>query len=252
VKSFLFEEGRAMFSRLTIALVSIVFCIGLTAADSAEPMGDQSTAIRNAVPTATLMTSLAEQSIKSTLATELTSVEVADQPLGEWIQFLSDKYHVPIQFDSKTLKDASIDPSTVPVAIQVKDIPLRSALRLVLDQHNLASFVRNDVLHITTQDAAKDVMAICLYDVGDLLLNEQAAANLIDTIVETIDQRSWQKHQGSGTIQLFDNGDVQVLVVSQNQDTQERIAALLRELRSFKQVKAAKTSTQEIASAPKK
>jgi hypothetical protein len=78
------------------------------------------------------------------------------------------------------------------------------------------------------------------------------AANLIDTIVETIDQSTWQKHNGNGTIQLFDNGDVRVLVVSQNQDTQERIAALLKELRSFKELKTAKTSTQEIASAQKK
>ncbi len=196
------------------------------------------------------MSSPADQVIKSVLAVETTSLDVAEQPLAEWLTFLSDKYHFPIQCDSNTLKDASIDPATVPVGIQIKDIPLRSALRLVLDQHNLASYVRNDVLHITTQDAAKDILSICLYDVGDLLPNEKAAASLIDTIVETIDQSTWQKHEGSGTIQLFDNGDVRVLVVSQNQDTQERIAALLKELRSFKQAKAAKTSTQEIASAP--
>jgi hypothetical protein len=241
-----------MFSRLTIALLSFVFCLGLTAANGAEPIAEQPAAKQNIAPTATLMSSPAEQVIKSVLAVETTSLDVVEQPLAEWITYLSDKFHIPILFDKNVLLDASIDTATTPVGIQVKDLPLRSALRLVLDQHNLASYVRNDVLHITTQDAAKNVLSICLYDVGDLLPNEKAAANLIDTIVETIDQGTWQKHESSGTIQLFDDGDVRVLVVSQNQDTQERIAALLKELRLFKQAKAAKTSTQEIASTPKK
>ena len=241
-----------MFSRRTIALLSFVFCLRLTAVNGAEPMAEQPAAKQNIAPTATLLSSPADQVIKSVLAVETTSLDVAEQPLAEWIQYLSDKYHLPIQFDSNPLKDASIDPATVPVGVQVKDIPLRSALRLVLDQHNLASYVQNDVLHITTQDAAKNVLSICLYDVGDLLPNEKATANLIDTIVETIDQSTWQKHEGNGTIQLFDNGDVRVLVVTQNQDTQERIAALLKELRSFKQGKALKNTAQEIASTPKK
>ena len=241
-----------MFSRMTIAVLSSVFCLGFIAASGAEPTADQPAAKRNVAPTATLMSSAAEQAIKSVLAVETTSVDVADQPLSEWTVALSDRYNIPIMFDTAALRDATIDPSTTPVGIVVKDISLRSALKLVLEEHKLAYLVRNDILQITTQEVAKEAMAICVYDVADFLTTESAGVKLSDTITETIEPSSWQKYQGSGTAQLFDNSDIRVLVVSQNQDNQERVAALLKELRSFKQAKAEKTATQDIASAPKK
>jgi hypothetical protein len=241
-----------MFSRITIAVLLPVFCLGFIAANGAEPTADHPATKRSVAPTATLMSSAAEQAIKSVLAVETISVDVADQPLSEWTNAISDRYNIPIQFNANALKDATIDPTTTPVGVQFKDISLRAALKLILDEHKLAYLVRNDVLLITTQEVAKGAMAICVYDVDDFLTTESAGAKLIDTITEAIEPSSWQKYQGSGTAQLFDNGDIRVLVVSQNQDNQERIAALLKELRSFKQAKAAKTSAQAIASAPKK
>ena len=59
---------------------------------------------------------------------------------------LSDKYHIPIMFDTAALRDATIDPSTTPVGIVVKDISLRSALKLVLSEHNLTYVVKDEVL----------------------------------------------------------------------------------------------------------
>ena len=108
-----------MFSRLTIALLSFVFCLGLTAANGTEPMADQPASKQNIAPTAALLSSPADQVIKSVLAVETTSLDVCEQPLSEWITYLSDRFHFPIQFDSNSLKDTSIDPATVPVGVQV-------------------------------------------------------------------------------------------------------------------------------------
>jgi hypothetical protein len=114
-----------------------------------------------------------EQKILNTLSDQKTSVDVAEQPLAEWVTYLSDKFHIPIQFDTPALKDASIDPATIPVGVQVKDISLRSALKLILSQHSLTYVVKNEVLMITTNDKANTQLVTKVYPVADLVLPVQ-------------------------------------------------------------------------------
>ena len=111
-----------------------------------------------------------EQRILTTISEQRTSVDVADQPLSEWATYLSDKYHIPIMFDTAALRDATIDPSTTPVGIVVKDISLRSALKLVLGEHNLTYVVKDEVLMITTTDKANAQLVTKVYPVADLVL----------------------------------------------------------------------------------
>jgi hypothetical protein len=144
--------------------------LGFIAASGAEPKADQPATKRNVAPNATLMSSAVEQAIKSGLAVEKTSVDVADQPLSEWTVALSDRYNIPIMFDTAALRDATIDPSTTPVGIVVKDISLRSALKLVLGEHNLTYVVKDEVLLITTTDKANAQLVTKVYPVADLVL----------------------------------------------------------------------------------
>ena len=103
-----------------------------------------------------------EQKILDAL-NDKTSLDQSDQPLSEAMQYLSDKHHIPIQFDAPALKEASVDPTTVPVGTAVKDISLRSALKLILAQYNLTYVIKNEVLQITTNDKANAAMVTKVY-----------------------------------------------------------------------------------------
>jgi hypothetical protein len=223
-------------SRMTIALVPAVCLLFLSAIASDGP---SSPAIDHAVlPTAPAPTPT-EHKIKSTLDQKV-SINVADQPIREWLAYLSDKYHLPIQFDTSAIKDAAIDPSTTPVGVQVKDISISSALNLVLSQRNLSYLIRDEVLLITTQDKANTCLTISIYDVRDLVSdanhvpNPTAVAQLTTVITTTLAGPTWNSSGGPPTIQPFTNNGICVLVISQTQDVHEQIEQLLANLRTFK------------------
>jgi hypothetical protein len=221
----------------TIALCT--FIVGLyffsaTAADNPPaPATDH-----GVLPTAPAPTA-AEQRIKAMLDLKV-SIDVADQPLSEWLSYLSDKYHVPIQFDVNGLRDAAIDPSTTPVGVQVNDISLRSALKLVLSEHNLTYLLKDEILLVTTTDKANACLMLCIYDVRDLVsdannaVDGAAVSQLTTVITNTLASPTWNTSGGPATIQPFGHNGICVLVISQTQEVHEQIEQLLADLRTFK------------------
>ena len=224
-------------SRSAIAFGSVLLLLAVMpaiAADNpAKPTSDHAI-----LPTATSATP-SEQKIKSKLDTKI-SIDVADQPLSEWVTVLSDKYHIPIMFDTNALKDATIDPSTTSVGAIVKDISLRSAFKLVLSQYYLTYGITDEVLLITTQDKANACLTPSIYDIRDLVSDakhvpdQNAVTQLTAVITTTLAAPTWNSSGGPATIQPFTNNGICVLVISQTQDVHEQIEQLLANLRKFK------------------
>ena len=165
-------------SRSAIALGSVALCLLFLSATASD--NSSSPVTENAVlPTAPAPTKW-EQKIKRVLENK-TSVDVADQPLSEWVTFLSDKFHIPILFDKAALTDATIDASTTPVDMVIKDVSVLAALKSVLGQHNLTFVLTDEVLLITTTDKANARFFVCTYDVHDLVANPNQGPKIQET-----------------------------------------------------------------------
>jgi hypothetical protein len=224
-------------SHLRIVLASFAMSLFIGSAIAADKQSGSDTD-HAVMPTAPALTP-AEQKIKSKLDQKV-SINLADQPLSEWIVYLSDKYRLPIQFDTAAIKDAAIDPSTTPVGMQVKDSSIRSALRLVLGQHNLTYVIADDILLVTTQDKANACLMLSIYDVRDLVsdanhvFNQNAVTQLTTVITATLAAPTWNSSGGPATIQPFSTDSICVLVISQTQEVHEEIEQLLANLRTFK------------------
>jgi hypothetical protein len=108
-----------------------------------------------------------ERRINRALQT-VTSVDFQEMPLADVIDYLKNKFHIEIQLDSKGLTDENIGPS-VPITKNLHNIKLRSILRLILGDLNLAYVVKDDVLLITSVEAADTMVTTRVYDVGDLV-----------------------------------------------------------------------------------
>jgi hypothetical protein len=102
---------------------------------------------------------------------QVVDFQIDPQPLKEAIEFIASRYQIPILLDTKTLEDASIDTSTE-VKMQVTGVKLRNMLKLLLEQlpQPLTYVIEDEVMKITTVEAANSKLTIRMYPVGDLVL----------------------------------------------------------------------------------
>ncbi|HEY2411822.1 MAG TPA: hypothetical protein VGI40_06255 [Pirellulaceae bacterium] len=93
-----------------------------------------------------------EASIRAEL-NKTTYVDVVEMPLKDVVLYLQETHNIPIILSLRKLEEASISPDT-PVTKSLRGITLRSALKLLLNDLDLAYVVENGVLTITTKEDA--------------------------------------------------------------------------------------------------
>ncbi len=113
----------------------------------------------------------AEERINNALANSLkpTGLEFTEEPLENVVNFLQDEYDIPIQLDTLALEDAGLT-TDEPVTVNLQNITLRSALRLMLKNKQLTYIIRDEVLIITTPEEAETDLVAKVYPVADLVL----------------------------------------------------------------------------------
>jgi hypothetical protein len=113
----------------------------------------------------------AEQRIDAALRAPLrpNGIDVTDTPLEEVVGILQEDYGIPIQIDVPALEAIGLDPSE-PVSVNLHNISLRSALRLMLKQLQLTYIIQDEVLMITTPEEAESQLIVKVYPVADLVL----------------------------------------------------------------------------------
>jgi hypothetical protein len=171
--------------------------------------------------------------VRAALASPLkdTGIEYNDQPLEQVVKQLQDEYRIPIQLDLPALQDAGLNPQE-PVTVNVHDVLLRSALRLMLKQHQLTYTIQNEVVLITTPEEAETHLLTCVYDVRDLLSgagDAEGMQSLVQAITSCVATESWAANGGDQPqVQSVRPG---ILVISQTEQAQEDIRSLLDALR---------------------
>jgi hypothetical protein len=92
------------------------------------------------------------------------------QPLKDAVDFVAQRYHLPIIMDAKALEDASIDTSTE-VKLNVQGLKLRQALVLLFQQlpQPLGFEIRDGVLWVTTIEKINEHRYVVIYDCRDLI-----------------------------------------------------------------------------------
>ena len=122
-------------------------------------------------------------------------------PLDEVISTMQDEYGIPIQLDRTGLDEIGVN-ADEPVTISLSNISLRSALRLMLKTSNLTYVIENEVLIITTPQAAEQNLKVCVYDIGGIAGKESTPGNesrLGDAITmcrRCRDRHTWAENGG--------------------------------------------------------
>jgi hypothetical protein len=161
-------------------------------------------------------------------------MDYADVPLEEVVNLLQEEYGIPIKINEAALEETGLDPSE-PVTINVHNISLRSALRLMLNKLNLTYIIQNEVLHITTPSDVDAHLLTCVYDARPFLAatDDASVKSLMDTIVACVSKDTWSRNgKGEAEIRFLKPG---LLVISQTQDVHDEIASLLRAIQAMRE-----------------
>src|SRR3984957_15052128 len=105
---------------------------------------------------------------------QVVDFSIEPEPLKDAIDFIAQRYQIPILMDTKVLEDASVDTSAE-VKLPYNGMKLRNGLKLLLEQGSqpLTYIIEDEVMKITTVEQANQKLTIRMYPVGDLVLGPQ-------------------------------------------------------------------------------
>jgi uncharacterized protein (TIGR03067 family) len=166
-----------------------------------------------------------------------TELEFIDTPLADVVDFLQKKHGIQIQIDRKSLDDIDLDIDT-PVTRNLRDVSLRSALRLMLDELGLTYIIIDEVLLFTTADAVVEYPCATVHDVTDLVSKSKIPGDgsidyesFIKALTDSVEPQSWADVGAVGVISPLTVGDRKVLVIWHERTVHEKIAEFLDKLR---------------------
>ncbi|MCA9162966.1 MAG: hypothetical protein KDA62_08300 [Planctomycetales bacterium] len=165
------------------------------------------------------------------------SFEFIDTPLNDVAAYIADAQDINVLIDELALSDEGIAKDH-PVTLGIRDVSLRSALRLMFKPLALTFVIEDEFLVITTLTTAETNLPVRVYPVQDLVGVRAADGDatyydtqqLIDLIEQTIAMDSWASVGGPGEAR----GAQGKLVVSQTQAAHREIETLLKSLRTLK------------------
>lgn len=168
---------------------------------------------------------------------EPTTMDFTETPLQDAVDYLADFHGIPIQVDNRALEDAGLG-SDLPLTRQVRDVSLKSGLRLLLRPKDLTFLTHHEVLLITTEDAAESMLITRTYPVTDLL-DENSGEVLTEAITTTVLPQTWHEVGGNGSIAYVPSA--KSLVISQTHGAHDEILELLRALRTVRETETGKS-----------
>ena len=185
----------------------------------------------------------AEKRINEALDKRAT-FDFVEMPLLDVAEFLKDQLgnEIEVQLDNRALEDAGAGSDTQ-VNLKAKNVPIRTALRLLLGELDLTYLIQDEVLLITTVDKSEMELFTRTYPVGDLVPNVPVAPTQRDfqtlarAITNTVRPQTWSEPGGPGS--LLEVPVSSSLVISQTRDVHDEVLQLLRALRAAKRVSEA-------------
>lgn len=150
-----------------------------------------------------------------------TSVSFVELPLTEAAEHLGQAFDITILIDNRALEEIGLS-AEEPADVKLRDVSLRSILRLMLKDLDLTYMVKNEVLMITTIEAAEANLITRAYRLPHCMQGDPDSA--IDAIQSTVFPDTWDVLGGPSTIRLVNS----VLVISTTERVHEDAIDMMR------------------------
>ena len=146
----------------------------------------------------------AEVSILERLDRKAT-LSVDEEPLGLVVRTISKRYEIPVVLDRHALMtDENVDFGSDPVSVEVANIKLKNAMKLMLNGLGLAVLVKDEVLMITSKSVVEETLTTKVYRIQDNW--EFDEDDFVDTILRMVHPDSWEAAGGAGALKAVKGG----------------------------------------------
>jgi hypothetical protein len=170
------------------------------------------------------------------------SVDFQETPLIFAVQTIAEQVQKDIRLDRAAIGKGAVRDRT-PVTLKLTDQKLSVVLRALLSNLNLSWYLRDDVLWITTREAAGRVRKTAVYDVRDLCRDQNEAKALREAL-QSQTRAEWRTTDEAGGI--MESPRPGVLVIRHTENTLDEILQLLENYRAALRVsKARKVTTPD-------
>jgi uncharacterized membrane protein YgcG len=171
-----------------------------------------------------------EHTLKSPLHS--SGLDFTERPLNDVVNALQEQYEIPIQVDHTALKAIGTQEDE-PISVNIHNVSLRAALRLMLQTKQLTYLIQDEVLLITTPEEAERRLQVCVYNVSSIVgHSEPQLEALIDMLQSCIATETWAENGGGeAEIRPLKPG---LLVISQTAAVHEEIHDLLSTIRNIR------------------
>ncbi|MCR9295297.1 MAG: hypothetical protein NXI32_21470 [bacterium] len=153
-----------------------------------------------------------------------SSIDFSDSSLRELIEWLRQEQQLVVMLDKNELSRIRVSPAE-PIQDRLRDSPIYLLLNR-LSTLDVSWYFDDQILYITSSEAASRRLQTRSYNVGNLLDLGYAMPRLLEVITETLHPDSWLAVGGEGVVNPL--GDV--LFVRQNAAIQTEVTALLEAL----------------------
>lgn len=157
---------------------------------------------------------------------ESVTVDFSDSSLREVLEWLRDKRKLVVLLDKDALSKIGVLPSD-PISDRLDGAPIYLLLNR-LRSLNLDWYYEDDILHITSREAAEDRDTTIPYHLGDLIDADYDLESIQDVLESTVAPNSWSSVGGAGAVSFL--GDV--MFVRQTDQLHREVRGLLAGLRS--------------------
>ncbi|TWT78589.1 M56 family metallopeptidase [Neorhodopirellula pilleata] len=163
-----------------------------------------------------------EAALRKGMSQKVT-IEAMDEPLANVLASLKQDFGVPLFVDSQSLEELGMTPD-IPVTISLKNVSLRSALRLMLRPFDLTYMIKDEVIQITTSEAAEYSLTLRAYALPAVLKDkmEKVASALTASVSPDI----WEELGGPCSLSMIDN----VIVVSGTEDVHAEVDEFIKKV----------------------
>ena len=175
-----------------------------------------------------------------------TNFDFQEIPLSDVAFFIHDKLGIEVQLDKHSLDEGGIS-TDKQITFHIKNVSLRSALRLMLRPLDATFVISDEVLQIMTLTKAGNQMVTRTYPVGDLV-EDNDYETLVKTIIAIVWPTTWGEVGGPGGIAVVKPS--QSIVISQTDNVQDEVLQLLRSLRAARKAQPPRGSTKSESSQP--
>lgn len=154
---------------------------------------------------------------------EPSHITLVEGPLEDLAQLIAESFDIPVVINRRALEEIGLS-ADIPINSNVGGLSLRSLLHLALADLDLTYAIRNEVLEITTVQAAEQNCMLETYTFPASISSK--ADQVLGILQRTVVPECWEQLGGPCRVSGIDN----LLVVSATEPVHERVVEFLKKV----------------------